>query len=501
MPAGVALTALLWRGAQLWPGIMIGSLVANLAFGAPAAVALAIASGSTAEQLVAYTLLTRVVDFRPELSRTKDVLGLVLSALLSPILSATVGVATLWFSDLLRIRSVGYVWYVWWTGHAMGILVVTPLLLTWTARPRKRLTLEHCALWGAIMLTGVVVFGDILPSGIARVVPPSYLVFPPLIWGALRLGPRWTATAVALLSGLAITASLLGYSRFAETNLTDRLLAVQAFMAIVAITIAMLSAAIAERNERDQVISIASHELRNPLGTLTLHYQLLTHALKVGLGREQLEAALAKVQRSLARLTQLVDELLDVSRIVQGPIALRTEQFDLRELTELVASRLAPDLERNGSMLDLRLEPTTGSWDRSRLDQVITNLITNASKYGGAQPITVTLSPRPGCARLEVRDRGPGIAHSDQQRIFDPFVRLGDRAGAAGMGLGLAICREIVRAHRGRIWVESRLGAGSRFIIELPRNPEARLTEKREKSQRDARASAATTGARATRGS
>lgn len=470
VPAGLSLAVLLWRGARLWPGVMIGAFVVNLFVGGSVAVALAISAGNTAEQLLAYTLLTRHGAFRPELARIQDVVALVtFGAISSPVVSASVGVAALWLAEIVPAGSIPYVWYVWWTGDALGILVIAPLVLTWIARPYKHPVLEDFAIWIAVSISAVVVFGEVLPARLAYVVPSSYLVFPPLIWGALRRGPRSTATSIGVLSTVAVTAALLGHGRFAGISLTDRLLAFATFTAVVAITVLLLSAAIAEKKARDQLIWFASHELRNPLGTLTLHYELLRQAVSSGLSREQLEAGAARAQRSLARLTQLVDEVLDVSRAGESPVGLRRAEMDLRELVEVVAGRLAFELEQNGSQLQLKLEPTIGRWDRSRLDQVITNLIGNASKHGGAGPIEVTLFPTDGVARLEVRDHGAGISAADQKRIFEPFVRLARSSDAIGMGLGLAIAREIVDAHRGRIWVESQPGAGSRFIVELPR--------------------------------
>ena len=143
--------------------------------------------------------------------------------------------------------------------------------------------------------------------------------------------------------------------------------------------------------------------------------------------------------------------------------------MDLAELARDVVARFHEQLERAGC--DLRLtaeEPTRGSWDRALLDQVLTNLISNAIKFGAGAPIDVVVEPRRGSARLTVRDRGIGIATEDVRRIFGRFERAVSARHYGGLGLGLFVSRQIVEAHGGRIAVESRAGEGSTFTVELP---------------------------------
>lgn len=468
VPTGLSLAALLWRGGWLWPGVTIGAVVANLMQGAPLLVALGIAAGNTGEALLGFALLSRVVHLRLDFSRVKDALGLlVFGATLSTLLSATVGVATLLLAGLISGDAVAEVAYVWWIGDAMGALIITPLLLTWIADPRPP-SLEDIAMWCVVLLAGLLDFAQILPPEFARAFPYSYLVFPPLIWGAVRRGPRSTATAVALLSAVAVTTAALSYGRFQGVTLEDRLLGSQTFMGIVAVTVSLLSAAIKERQDRDRLISVASHELRSPLTALALQNELLADAVRAGASHEKLGGIVARARRPLVRLAELIGELLDVSRAARGAIVLNRQDLDLRELVEEVASRLEVEYSQAGSRLDLQLEPARGYWDRSRLDQVVSNLLSNAAKFGAGAPVTLTLSGRNGKARLVVEDRGSGIDAGDARRVFEPFVQVGHGAAARGMGLGLAISRQIVLAHGGRIWVESRPGAGSRFIVELP---------------------------------
>ncbi len=472
LPTGLAITGLLWRSTRLWPGITIAAFVANVWQGAPALAALSIGAGNALEAVVAVTLLRRFVGFRRDLARVKDVVGLtIFGGVVGPLVSASIGVLSLWLADEVPTSDALWVWYVWATGDALGALIVAPLLLTWISSWKKRPRLEELVLWAAVIATGMTVaLGELAPWSLPLALPRSYIVFPPLIWGAIRLGVRWTATASALLSALAIAGTVLGYGRFAGESVAEQLLGLQTFLVVIAITALILAAAIAERNARDILISFASHELRSPLSALSLHYDVLSDAIGRDAPPDQIRSLVGRVQRPLGRLTQLVSELLDMSRVRGGVPRLNVQSFDLRALVEQVAARLEPELAAKGMSIELRLDEVLGRWDRSRLDQVITNLLTNAVKYGGTQPVTVTLRNERQRARLVVEDRGRGIAAKDRERIFEPFVRVGERSAVLGTGLGLSIVKEIVRAHHGRIRVESKLGIGSRFIVELPRN-------------------------------
>jgi PAS domain S-box-containing protein len=221
---------------------------------------------------------------------------------------------------------------------------------------------------------------------------------------------------------------------------------------------------------RDEFLSIASHELRTPLTALHLQLetmQRLTTARPAEPERLTKTAAVALSQGR--RLATLIDQLLDMSRLASGRVALDRSELDLSALVNEVVARFSPALEERGMPIELRVEPgVSGRWDRLRVDQVLTNLVTNAVKYGGGKPITIELVAAPGRARLVVRDRGIGIAPEHQQRIFERFERAVSPHNYGGFGLGLWIARQLVEAHGGRISVESAVGQGSAFTVELP---------------------------------
>lgn len=227
---------------------------------------------------------------------------------------------------------------------------------------------------------------------------------------------------------------------------------------------------------RDEFIAVASHDLRSPLTSLKLQLQTLTRRAGAAgvreLPTEWLQPRLDRMTRQLERVGTLLDDLLDVSRLQAGRLALVVEEVDLAALVREVAAQHLELLA--GSGCELRLDargPLVGRWDPLRLEQVVSNLITNAAKYGSGRPVEIRVAAVESNAVLSVRDHGVGIAPEDQPRIFEQFSRVGDRGAFTGTGLGLWIVNRIVTALGGRIRVDSTPGEGSTFTVELPRGP------------------------------
>jgi signal transduction histidine kinase len=222
---------------------------------------------------------------------------------------------------------------------------------------------------------------------------------------------------------------------------------------------------------RDDFLSIASHELKTPLTSLGLQ----SESLRAQAGRASPEAVARKaeaIRRNVERLGRLVTALLDLSRIRSGRLDLEIEEVDLADVAREVVGRFDEEARRAGSELRLVARaPVAGRWDRLRLDQVLTNLVSNALKYGAGQPVEVVVEARGPWAVLEVRDRGIGIDPGDQGRIFERFERAVSDRNYGGFGLGLWIVRRIVEALGGHVSVESARGRGAAFRVELEREP------------------------------
>jgi signal transduction histidine kinase len=321
-------------------------------------------------------------------------------------------------------------------------------------------------------------------------------------------------------AALAILGTALDNGPFVRATLHQSLLVLQLFMGITAATFLVVGASVLEKRKavrdlravqegletrveegaaalsranemlrllkqleeavgaRDALISIASHELRTPLAALQLHLDLMTRALNKHPEREsapeRIMPKLGTLERQVTRLSKLIDHLLDVSRITAGRLDLALEDVDLTAVVLDVASRFDEVLRRAECEVTVRAPtPVVGTWDRMRLEQVVTNLLSNAAKYGSGKPIEIEVSGDDDKARLSVRDYGIGIQLADQSRIFERFERLLAGRGAPGFGLGLWIVRQLVAGMHGEIRVTSEVGSGATFWVELPRRAPA----------------------------
>lgn len=224
---------------------------------------------------------------------------------------------------------------------------------------------------------------------------------------------------------------------------------------------------------RDDFMSIVAHEVRTPLNGLILETQLR----KMHLAREnaaaftldKMHAMVDRDERQIKSLIRLIEDMLDVSRIRTGKLSIRPSRFDLSALVRGLLQNFAPQIDAAESSVSLDAdEPIEGNWDEFRIEQVISNLLTNALRYGAKSPIAVKVYSENGQARVEVQDQGIGIGEENQKRIFQQFERVTAKHAVAGLGLGLFISEQIVTAHGGTITVESRIGEGALFRVCLP---------------------------------
>ncbi|MDQ4079618.1 MAG: MASE1 domain-containing protein, partial [Gemmatimonadota bacterium] len=283
-PTGIALAAVLLRGHRVWPAVMIGAAVANVLNGAPTLVATGIALGNTAEALVAAYALRRVPGFRTALDRLASVLALiVLAATLSTMIAATIGVSSLYFGDIVALREAGMAWRAWWLGDFFGALLVAPAILVWgTARQRRpppyRL-FEASALALVLVAVSVLIFGTSAAPQ-ADTLQQAYLIFPPLIWAALRFEQRGAASAAFVVSLVAIWATATGHGPFVREELYQGLLALQTFLGVTAATFLLLGASIAERRVALQDVHIAISEQQRLHAERDIAHQRLVTVLE-----------------------------------------------------------------------------------------------------------------------------------------------------------------------------------------------------------------------------
>src|SRR4051794_8003651 len=255
-PVGVGIAALVLYGPRLWPGIVIGDLLAA-DYSTPMGTVMGQTLGNTLEVVVAAVILRRLTNGRPAMDRVGDVLALVAAGAVGTAISASFGTASLRLGDIIPAHEVGEVWRTWWLSDFSGALVVTPLLLAWAGRGYGRLGRRELV-EGAALLVILVLLAE-LPS--QRDVP--YVVFPVLIWAALRFGPRGAASAVVVVSGLTVWNTAHNAGPFVRESITDSLLSSQLFLAAAALTSLVLGAVTAERTRAGEALVANEERLRS----------------------------------------------------------------------------------------------------------------------------------------------------------------------------------------------------------------------------------------------
>lgn len=225
---------------------------------------------------------------------------------------------------------------------------------------------------------------------------------------------------------------------------------------------------------RDEFITIASHELNTPLQGLLLQAQMVRRSLtrpgEMHITEEKLEKYLDREISQVNRLTQLVSDMLEITKMGTGMLKIKRDYLELNACIEETLDDLQHLIQSTGSRIFLENNgELEGRWDPHRLKQILLNLLTNALKYGQGEPVTVRTYEKDGKARIEIEDHGLGIDSLSQERIFHRFERDISSSEVSGLGLGLFITKELVKAHGGLIWVESSgKDQGSTFIVELP---------------------------------
>jgi len=501
---GVALTLLVVRGQRLWPAVLCGAFAANFLNDTPALTSAGIAVGNTLEALLGAALVRRV-GFQPALRRLHDVASLfLLAACLSTIVSATIGVLCLCLAGLAPWRTFTTLWSTWWIGDAIGDLVMAPFLLVWVDQAQREWRLERLAeamlLFFAMLLLSVAVFVD---HGSNFPYPVHYLVFPAVIWAALRLGQHATASVVFGTMTVTVIATLAGRGPFVTARIGAGLLDVALFTAVVAVTGLFLGAATAERNRaerqrgadyarlrlseerlarqaeelaaadrrKDEFLAVLGHELRNPLAPLQNGLELLALG---GDNPEIVTRTRQLMERQLRHLVRLVDDLLDVARIRSGKIVLELEIVELGAMLARAVELAGPLVDTRHHTLEVVL-PDHELWCRAdpiRLPQLLANLLNNAAKYteeGGL--ITLTAARVDRDALIRVKDSGIGMTTEALANVFELFAQAAVPAQVVqdGLGVGLSLARSIAELHGGVLSARSDgPGRGSEFTLRLP---------------------------------
>jgi signal transduction histidine kinase len=508
-PSGMALAGLLIAGIRLWPGVFIGATVANILTGAPLLIAGGIGVGNTLEAVLAVYALLSILDFHRSLDRVRDVMALiVLAALASTAVAATIGVTSLRLGHIVSAGQAGETWRAWWFGDMIGDLLVAPMILVWWwrgQRPAIRPGPAAGRAWEAVTLVVCLVAASAFvfsraPNNMGGFEQP-YILFPLLIWAAIRFGGRGSVTALFVISVVAVSGTVLGYGPFIRPVLSESLLGLQVFMGVTAATflllgaavsghwttIAALERAIAEQTHlhetaadanraKAQFMAVMSHELRTPLNAIGGYVELIEAGIRGPVTPLQAQD-LERIRRNQRLLVSVVTDILNFAKVESGHIEYHLDDLPLRDVLGRLEDLVRPQLAAKG--LQYRMDGgDPGVFvraDEDKLEQVLLNLLSNAIKFTPSDG-TIDVVCEPGEERIVIRvsDSGRGIAADKLDAVFEPFVQV-DRSLTSvrdGVGLGLAISRALARAMGGDLVVRSEVGVGSAFSLALPRAPE-----------------------------
>ena len=495
--SGIALASLLLGGYRLWPAITIGAFAVNYITGAPIIAALGIAFGNTAEAVVAAYLLNRF-GFHHALDRVRDVLAMIaIAAGLSTVVAATIGVTSLIAANVIEPSGFGEAWNAWWFGDAIGNLLVAPLILVWSNwKPGMRISRfwESLALATVLVITGCVVFAS-QPSPQILALGREYMLFPPLIWAALRFGIRGAVTSTTFVATIAIVYTALGHGPFVRADLHENLFALQTFVSVCGTTFLLLGASIAERRTttlelekarenaesanraKSGFLAVISHELRTPLNAIMGYVELLLLEIDGTLTDAQ-RGILDRIRQSQRHLLALIEDVLGFAQVEAGRLSFTLQPVVLRDALLSIEPIIAHEAHKKG--LHLRISETNpgviARADPNKLRQILLNLTTNAIKFtpeGGS--ISVAAERAGDSVLIKVSDTGIGISRENLPHVLEPFFQV-DQGGTRrfpGVGLGLSIVRDAVLAMNGDVNIESEIGKGTTVSIRLPAESEA----------------------------
>ena len=484
-PTGIALVAILVFGRRVWPAVFVAAFAVNLPIGPSPIGAAVIAAGNTLAPVVAAELLRRV-GFRLELDRLRDAAAIVgLAALLSMSISASIGTSVLVLSGTVPSTDFWPTWAVWWTGDAMGVLLVAPFLLSFLpSSAGPRLTLRSAALLiGLLLGIGGVTFA--LFENRLRL---EYLVFPLIMVAAWRFHLRGAAPAALMASGIAIWSAIQGTGPFATETLVEKMITLQVFNVCVAFTSFVLATFVATRERQEEMIrryaaanaageaktaflNLAAHELRTPLTVLTGHLASLADGSR-GRTPESWKLPLRAVIAKARELDGIVETLLQGSQV--DVISVEGEVIDLRQVIDEAVTRARPraDLLRADISMTQGREAVLVEADKGQVGRVLDNLINNGLSYSAPPArLFIDLATESNRAVVRVEDSGEGIPQEMREQVFERFYRGAGPlvARVPGVGLGLHISRQLAEHNGGTLVIESStLGVGTVFALALP---------------------------------
>jgi signal transduction histidine kinase len=508
-PTGIAIAALLVFGGRVWPGVFIGALAANLPTGISVASAFGIATGNTLEAVVAWSLLQRSKRWGRSFDSVGDVLiFIVYASVLAPLVSATIGSLSICLGDPNQWNRFARLWLTWWMGDGFGALIVSPLLLSWSSSRKidRRDVPELLALFVILLIVVLIVFGGWFP-GPVKTYPLAYLCLPCLLWAAVKFDQRIVTSAIVLVAALAVWGAKHNYGPFVQSSANVTLLLLISFVGTGTLMTLLVAAVTTERRKaeaekwrlaselerrrtelferesharqqaeeasrlKEEFLATVSHELRTPLNAVVGWSRLLRSGQLDGDG---VSHAVEVIERNAAAQRQIIEDLLDVSRIVAGKLRISTQPVDLLLIIHGAIDAVRPAAEAKEIKISTHVAAPDAivRADAERLQQVFWNLLANAVKFtppGGV--IDIYLERHDSLAEIRIEDSGPGVPPEFLPHIFERFSQADGSSTRkhGGLGLGLAIVRHLVELHGGTVSAANRGAEGGAILtVRLP---------------------------------
>lgn len=529
--SGFAFAMLLLWTPKVSPGIFAGAFAANLFVflnhhdnltGNIIWISLLIGIGNTAEALAGYYLLRK---FIPGIKtsgiykRVHSVNWFVIAALLMCFASCTVGTTAILLGGIIPANEFGVVWFTWWTGDVAGILLTTPLILTWSFDSPKPVfrrgirIIEMLFILTAIIITSGTVFENLFYAGF--VFTRAFIIMPFLIWAAIRLDQKLVTILVLLSATIAITGTLQGIGPFTGPTLNESLLTAEAFISINSVMALLLSAAISERKEKEVSLSSSKdyletivaertkelHERNEQLqkrnNELTLFSYAISHDLQEPLRKIEFFSArvledentlsekgkdyFQRIRLTTLRMKQLIGNLLSYS--IADNSKKVPEKTDLNWILQQTKNDLAEKIQQTGAVIECRSLPVIRGISM-QLQELFTNILSNSIKFRkpNQQPhILIQCEIVKGSAldnfdgvqdeeyyHLSFIDNGIGFEQEYANIIFEILQKLHGQNEYEGTGIGLAICKKVVENHNGFIAARGVPGTGCTIHVYLP---------------------------------
>ena len=541
-PDGFATAAILLFGDWIWPGVLIGSFLANIWAFSSILQGLGIAIGTTSGILLGCFLFRKLVATPSPLERLSDVRKfLVFTGMIGPIVSATAGVTALTLGGKISIIDFTNQWVTWWISNVAGIFIFTPALLTWgelfkeyflTHKQEFAINLKSRTFWEIIeILLLLIIVIIICKNAFFSNYFIEYMIIPCLVWAVFRFGKLAATNLIVLVAVMAILGTVRGLGAFNRSNLNDSLLLLQCFIGVIVLTTLVLNAVISERKTaililknsqmelfdkslelqqiaeileqqkeqliqqnlelelakqdsvdanryKSQFLTNMSHELRIPLNGILGISQIFRDSPKLTTSEKE---DIQIIYQSGVHLLSLINDILDISKIEAGKMALELQNFNFPDfLKGIVEICRYSTMEKNIDFIyqfDQKI-PIIIHTDEKRLKQILLNLLGNAIKFTDIGKVTLIVNfisqePKNELFYLtkinfQVTDTGVGISSEKLAKIFLPFEQVGEsKLKSQGTGLGLAISQKIAQIMGSEIKVISKLSQGSLFSVEL----------------------------------